>query len=123
MAKTRKLDVISHMLHRKENLGLQAFRNRLQQSFGGRVRQVALFGSKARGESSPDADLDVLVIIEGDDRLLRRGVIDIASELSLEYDILLSPRVIDEQNWKSRQEFRLYRNIARDAVQIPVSLE
>jgi hypothetical protein len=48
MAKTRKLDMINIKLHRKENLGLQAFRNRLQQSFAGRVGQVALFGTKAR---------------------------------------------------------------------------
>jgi hypothetical protein len=47
MAKTRKLDVINK-LQEKENLGLQAFRDRLQQSFGGRLLQVALFGSKAR---------------------------------------------------------------------------
>jgi uncharacterized protein len=123
MAKTRKLDVISHMLQEKENLGLQAFRDRLQQSFRGKVRQLALFGSKARGESSLDSDLNVLVIIEDEDRILRREIIDIASELSLEYDILISPRVIGEQNWKSRQEFRLFRNIARDAVAIPLSQE
>jgi hypothetical protein len=60
-----------------------------------------------------------MVIINKDDRLLRRGIIDIASDLSLEYGILLSPRVIGEQRWKTRQNFSLYRNITRDAVLIP----
>jgi hypothetical protein len=53
-------------------------------------------------------------------RDVRRGIIDIASDLSLEYDVLLSPRVISEQRWKARQGFSFYRNIARDALTVSI---
>jgi uncharacterized protein len=96
-------------------------RQAIEQSFPGQICQVSLFGSKARGESNPDPDEDVLVIVNQQDWPLRREIIDIASNLSLEYDLLLSPRVISAQRWQTRKSFSLYRNIARDA--LPISLD
>jgi len=118
MAETGKLDLSATTLRQAEERALTAFVGRLQESFPDQIHQVSLFGSKARGESDPDSDVDVLVIIDQDNRSLRRDIIDIASDLSLEYDVLLSPRVISIQHWQDRQEFRLYQNIARDALPI-----
>jgi uncharacterized protein len=120
MAKARRLDLESASLNPSEAKALRAFVTRLQHSFPRQVLQVSLFGSKARGESHADSDVDVLIIVSHDDRSLRRDIIDIASDLSLEYDVLLSPRVISEQRWKTRQGFRVYKNIARDAVPISI---
>lgn len=103
-------------LEKPELEALQSFFRRLQHSFPGQIRQVFLFGSKARGESDANSDVDVLIITNQDDRSLRREIIDIASDLSLEYDILLSPRVIGLERWQARQGFSFYRNIARDAL-------
>jgi uncharacterized protein len=121
MVETGKLDLKAAALSQSEVQALQAFVSRLQQSYPRHILQVSLFGSKARGESDANSDLDVLIIVNKDDRSLRRGIVDIASDLSLEYDILLSPRVISEQSWKTRQGYRLYRNIARDALPILMS--
>jgi predicted nucleotidyltransferase len=120
VVKSGKLDLKIAALHQSEAQALLSFVDRLQQSFPHRILQLSLFGSKARGESGPDSDVDVLVIVDQDDRALRRGIIDIASELSLEYEVLLSPKVIGVQRWKTVQGFRLYQNIARDALPIPV---
>jgi len=120
MAETRKLDVKATSLSLAEVQALQAFIRRLQGSFPGQIHQLSLFGSKARGEGDADSDVDVLVITNQDDRSIRREIIDIASDLSLEYDVLLSPRVIDTQRWKEKQGFSFYRNIARDAIPLPL---
>jgi predicted nucleotidyltransferase len=121
MAQAGKLDLKATSLSQAEAQALRAFVNQLQELFSQQVLQLALFGSKARGESGPDSDVDVLVIVDREDRSLRREIIDIASDLSLEYDVLLSPRVIGIQRWKARQNFMLYSNIARDALPIPIS--
>lgn len=121
MAETEKLDIKIAGLCKSEVQALQAFVSRLQKSFPHQVLQLSLFGSKARGESGPDSDLDVLVIVDHDDRALRRVIIDIASDISLEYDVLLSPRVVSAQRWKTRQGFSIYQNIARDALPISTS--
>ncbi len=118
MAETRKLDIAVVPLSQPEKQALLKFASRLQRIYPHQILQVSLFGSKARGDSEADSDVDVLIIVNQDDRSLRRGIIDIASDLSLEYDILLSPRVISEQRWKTRQGFVLYQNIARDALTI-----
>lgn len=120
MAETGKLDLKTTTLLQTEIQALQTFVRRLQSTYQSQIRQVSLFGSKARGESNTDSDVDVLVIVNQDDRSLRRDIIDIASDVSLEYDILLSPRVISEGRWRARQGFSLYRNIARDA--LPISM-
>ncbi len=121
MVETGKLDLEATALRQTEVQALQAFVRRLQQSFPTQIRQVLLFGSKARGESDADSDVDVLIIVNQDDRVLRRNIIDIASDLSLEFDILLSPRVISAQRWQTRQGFRFYQNIAHDALPISMS--
>ncbi len=115
MAKTAKLGLKGATLSQAETQALQAFTARLRQAFPDQVYQIFLFGSKARGEGNADSDIDVLVITFAEDRSLRHAIIDLASDFSLEYNVLLSPRVISDQRWRSKQGFGLYQNIARDA--------
>jgi len=44
---------------------LQQIKTRLQSAHGDRLRGVVLYGSEARGESRPDSDIDVLVLLGG----------------------------------------------------------
>jgi predicted nucleotidyltransferase len=44
---------------------LQLIRPRLREAFGDRLRGVVLFGSEARGEASPENDIDLFVLLEG----------------------------------------------------------
>jgi predicted nucleotidyltransferase len=121
MAKTRALVIKTARLNDNEKTALQVFTNRLQSNYAQQVQQISLFGSKARGDSSPDSDIDILVIVRQGDRTLRHEIIDIASEISLEFDVLISPRVISEKRWQTKQGFSLYRNITRDALLISES--
>lgn len=114
----QKRNVAITTLSQQESLALRTFAAQVQKRFPSQVIRLALFGSKARGDSGPDSDVDILVLVKEDDRDLRGKLIDLASDISLEYEVLLSPRVIGEARWKARQGFQLYRNIARDAVAI-----
>ena len=42
---------------------LVEIRAALDERFGGRLHRVLLFGSVARGDDTPDSDLDVLVVL------------------------------------------------------------
>ena len=116
MVETRKMAVNITGLTPIEIDALRAFTTCLQEAFLRQVKEIALFGSKARGDSQVDSDMDVLVIVGQEDRTLRRKIIDVASAVSLEYDVLISPRVISQKRWQERQNFSLYQNIARDAL-------
>ena len=43
---------------------LDEIKRRLEKTHGDRLRGVVLYGSEARGESRPDSDVDVLVLLE-----------------------------------------------------------
>ncbi len=90
---------------------------------GGRVFQTILFGSKARGDSHPDSDIDILLVVDVDDWRLRHEISDVASDVSLEFSVLIGPRVIGKAGWEemARERFSLYENVAREG--IPLTLE
>ncbi|RLF88086.1 nucleotidyltransferase domain-containing protein [Thermococci archaeon] len=36
----------------------------IRRAFGDRVKEIIVFGSRARGDSTPESDLDVLVVVD-----------------------------------------------------------
>jgi predicted nucleotidyltransferase len=105
-------------LTRLERQALQDFVRYLHETCLAQVQTVALFGSKARGDSHQDSDIDVLVILSVEDRPLRRAILKQAARISLAYDVLLSPRVIGAERWSQMHGFSLYRNVASDATSL-----
>jgi len=94
---------------------LQEFVAYLQRSMPDKVEFLALFGSKARGDSQQGSDIDVLVILVEEDRELRRKILKRAARFSLAYDVLLSPRVIGAERWEKMRGFSLYQNVQQEA--------
>ena len=68
-----------------------AFRAALEARFGARLREVRLFGSRARGDHRPDSDIDLLVLV--DDLTWREAIeaIHLGTEVELRTGVLLSP--------------------------------
>ncbi len=54
-------------LPRKIEAALADFQRRLLALFPGQISQLILYGSYARGEATPDSDVDVMVIVNWDD--------------------------------------------------------
>ena len=50
-------------LKRKEREAIQLLADGLKRHFGNELFRLLLFGSKARGDDSPDSDVDVLVVL------------------------------------------------------------
>ncbi|RME86709.1 MAG: nucleotidyltransferase domain-containing protein [Anaerolineae bacterium] len=118
MATEKELVALKTRLSPQERRALQEFVAYLHKATLGAVERVALFGSKARGDSERDSDIDVLVILKEEDRQVRREILRRAARLSLEYDVLLSPRVIGRKRWEELQGFSLYQNVQREAVDL-----
>ena len=99
----------------RDQQALREFVAYLRNTIPDQIELVALFGSKARGESKQGSDIDVLVILSQEDRQLRREILRRAAQFSLAYDVLLSPRVIGAERWETMRGFSLYQNVQRDA--------
>jgi predicted nucleotidyltransferase len=76
-----------------DTLALSDFRRRVHAALGNNVVELRLFGSKARGDAGPDADLDVLVVVGPDQNRwpAARTVSDIAFDVNLEHEVFISP--------------------------------
>lgn len=101
---------------------LAKFRGRLEALLGERLRDVRVFGSRARGDARPDSDLDVFVLIDRQDRATRREIIHAAGDVTFEYDFArdLSPLVLDEAEFADLvdRERRLARDILNEGIPV-----
>ena len=114
---------LSDSLSMRERVAVRAFLRRLHHAYGQVVQRTMLFGSQARGDSGPDSDIDILIIVDEESWPLRDAVSAIAARVSLEYAVLIGPRVIGQERWQrmARERFSFYENVARES--IPLTME
>lgn len=103
-----------------EQQALQSLVDYLQKTIPDQLEVLALFGSKARGDSQKDSDIDVLVILSKEDRGLRREILKKAARFSLEFGVLLSPRVIGAERWEKMRGFSFYHNVQEEAADLDI---
>lgn len=110
--------MVVDQITKTENTALRTFIQRVLDELDAQVSQVILFGSKARGDSNADSDVDVLILASEENRRLQERVNIIASQISLDFDILFNPLLIAETRWRqmSRERFSVCRNVERDGV-------
>ena len=76
---------------------------RLKAKVGERLplSRVVLFGSRARGDSEPDSDMDVLVVLDGPvSREFEEYVRFCAWELSYENGVVIFPLAVSRTEWE-----------------------
>jgi len=89
----------------------------LQMLYGDRLQNVLLFGSEARGESIPDSDIDIMVILNGPVYFMLeyRRIIDALYDLILESGRIIDVTPVEKQKYEAG-EFALYRNARQEGV-------
>ncbi|MBL7163771.1 MAG: nucleotidyltransferase domain-containing protein [Anaerolineales bacterium] len=116
---------LTALLQPNEQAAINSFLKRLQNEHGDRVFDSVLFGSKARGDSQPESDIDILLIVDHEDWRFRHQISDIASGIALEYDVLIGSFIIAQERWEQmkRERFSLCENVARDGIPLPLGTD
>jgi predicted nucleotidyltransferase len=107
-------------LTEQDRLAVIEFVTRLKRLFPLELYSVVLYGSKARGEATPDSDIDLLVILDARSRRNRIQVNKVASRVSLDFDVLLLPHSISLKQWQEMAEgpYPFFNELFKDGVPV-----
>ena len=96
---------------------LKEFKTNITRIYGEQLQAVYLYGSYARGDNMAGSDLDIVVILKDFQRRAAeiRRTSDVVGDLSLDYEITVSPLFMRENEWETNK-FALLRNIKSEGV-------
>jgi predicted nucleotidyltransferase len=82
--------------------------------------ELRLFGSKARGDSDKESDIDVLVVLEAYDWETRKAVSRLCFDINIEYGVLLVPVLFSRAEFGSdlTKVTPFYRAVVREGVPV-----
>lgn len=96
---------------------MEKMKKGLSSLYGPRLKAVYLFGSYARGDYHEGSDLDVMIVLDNYksywEELVRSA--ELASNLSLEYDVTVSRMIMTEEQWK-KGELPVLMNVRAEGV-------
>ena len=98
---------------------LNELKKELQELYGDRLVRLILFGSHARGEATPDSDIDLLAVLKSPVSQVQE--ISYMSELSvkilLDYNELVSIIPMSEDRFNAK-DVALLRNIQKEGIEL-----
>ena len=108
-----------------ERTAIDEYLERVHRQFGEQILSVTLFGSKARGDSDVESDIDLLVLVKDETWELRSALWRTASDVGLIHNLVISVRVFARARWAETRRLRLplYRAVAADGVPLSYGSE
>ena len=110
----------TEVLRPKEAQAVEEFKEKLLAALPGQVRDIILFGSKARGDGYPESDIDLLVVLENPTKEQTDTVCDITFDILLDRDVDLSAVTFSREEAIRKRELGtpLMRNVAEEGIVI-----
>jgi len=96
------------------------FRKRLPPETTSHLRRLVIFGSRVRGQSSEDSDLDLLILVDDKTPEIEKKLEDIAYAVMWDNDFkpIISLKVFSDLQYKNalKKDLSFYRNIEREGI-------
>lgn len=94
----------------------------LMKLFGGKIERIILYGSYARGDYNLESDVDIMILLNCDQREIkekRKNISRIASRIGLKNDIMISLLARNCDDFENEMEYQpFYQNIEREGLRI-----
>ncbi|MDI6791311.1 MAG: nucleotidyltransferase domain-containing protein [bacterium] len=107
-------------LTKDEEAAVSEYLERLRRNYGKILKTTILFGSKARGDSDEESDIDLLVVVKDEDWSLQEEIALEAFKPMLEHDVIISPLVMGSKRflWHKTHRAPLYRNLEAEGIEL-----
>lgn len=115
--------MISDLKHLAPNelKAIKRLKSLLGKKYGQRIKEIKIFGSKARGDYETDSDIDVFIVFNEDiDWCFEREVSDLVYNIDLEYDVLFNLIIYSKRRLgeKRIESLPFIRNVKREGIRI-----
>lgn len=107
-------------LTEQERIAVEHFSATLRERWGSEIREIHLFGSKARGDAGLESDIDLLVVTKRDDWKLKDEIGRVATKILLADGIYLSIKVLGKALYQRlvALEAPFVKNVLREGVAV-----
>ena len=94
-----------------------------KEDFGEKLESVILYGSYARGDYTPESDVDVMILVKAiapeDLWKYKQPIIQVESELGLRYDLVISATLKDIETFnKYLDVLPFYQNVMKEGIKV-----
>jgi len=83
-----------------EKEAISEFVSLLRKRLGSAIREIILFGSKVRGESEKDSDIDILVVLDTLSWEIKKTISEIAAQENIKHNVIISTIRYDADTWE-----------------------
>ena len=96
------------------------FKKALLKRFPNRIKKIILYGSYARGDTNPDSDIDILIIVDNSDWEFIEQIGEISWEIQFKYDfkIFISEMIYTQADFKKDKNHLFVRNVQHDGIEL-----
>ncbi len=107
-------------LQSEDEVWLKDYSKALRDRFPGLVKEVLVFGSKARGDATEQSDLDIIVVIQDGDWRRKRAIREPGYILSIGTEVVPSIIVytVDEWEYRRRVQAPFYQTVTEEGGRI-----
>jgi uncharacterized protein len=102
----------------KADLIAQEYSKKVRSALGTRLKEIILFGSRARGQHKKYSDYDVLVVVDKRDREIVKQIRKIAVEILDEHDRLIGNVIYDAKEWEKKKDYPLGYVIMKEGIRM-----
>lgn len=103
----------------KERRALRALVRRLRQHYGTRIDQVILFGSRARGDASPESDFDLLIVTRTASKRSEQALLKTIETLGYKQNLVFAPHIIAKHEFVLKRKTEpFYRSIVSEGINL-----
>jgi len=102
----------------QEKMALDELTSALRDRYG--IDSLVVYGSKARGDDSPDSDIDVMIVLDDYTPEIEAAIDERVYEINLAHDCLISAVLFDRRELEEGPlgESPLYKRILAEGVRL-----